>query len=133
MHFDRSVKQQQKASFWDDLFAEESAVETMYGWQCSSSGVHPCMPHWHLTAKVQHGHAHVAPLLCIQSDVHSILMRDTRLKQCFYVSQMTQEHCTLLYMSLLEVKGTSGQLSYFHQSSFDKQLQRVMEEHALPL
>lgn len=89
MHFDRSVKQQQKASFWDDLFAEESAVETMYGWQCSSSGVHPYMPHWHLTAKVQHGHAHVAPLLCIQSDVHSILMRDTRRKQCLRVTNDT--------------------------------------------
>lgn len=119
-------------------------------WQCGGRGVsvHSTMPHWHLTAKVQHSHTHATPLWCLFSPmhppvllgrsymcckirfgskimtrgprVHSILMHDTWLKECVYVQWATQEHCTLLCMSLLEVKGTSGQLSYFHWSSFDK-------------
>lgn len=110
--------------------------------------VHPTMPRRHLTAKVQHSHTRATPLWCLFSPMHppvllgrsymcckiwfgskimtrgprahSILMHDAWLKECVYVQWATQERCTLLCMSLLEVKGTSGQLSYFHRSSFDK-------------
>lgn len=114
---DRSVKQQQKASFWDDILLKSLWLrQCMVGSVVVAERILTCLAGtWQLKFNIATHMQH-------QCNVHSILMHDTRLKEC-----------TLLYMSLLEVKGTSGQLSYFHQSPFDKHLQRVMEEHSLPL